>query len=413
MLRMEIEALSKLVAGRDAEMFAGDFAANLDSMRSEVAGRTVCVIGAGGTIGRATAEILLELKPARTLLVDVSENNLVDVTRRLRNRYSAGAPEFEAWALDFTGPSFSALLAKEQPEIILNFAAFKHVRSEKDALTLAEMLRVNVFGNLKLMDWARRNGKVHRVFCISTDKAACPANCMGASKKLMEQVLFARGTEGETKPAKFVTSTRFANVLFSDGSLPASFLQRLEQGQPLSGPSDVTRYFITMREAGMLCLLAAFHNESHELLVPRMGPAQLVDFVQICERLLEARGYEPKHYGEDTEAAFANLDNDVKQGKWPCLFTPGSTSGEKPFEEFTTEAEQQSPLQPYMDALVISSADHDDWGELRDKLARQMLAMGDSRWLGEARKVDVVEWLGSLVPGFSHCETGVSLDQII
>ncbi len=411
MLRMDMGALSKLVAGREAEMFAGDFSTHLDAMRGEVEGRTVCVIGAGGTIGRATAEVLLGLKPKRTLLVDVSENNLVEVTRRLRNCYSSNAPDFEAWPMDFTGPSFTALMAKEQPEIILNFAAFKHVRSEKDALTLAEMLRVNVFGNLKLMDRARKSGNVHRVFSISTDKAACPANCMGASKKLMEQVLFAQGA-GDP-PAKFVTSTRFANVLFSDGSLPASFLQRLEQGQPLAGPSDITRYFITMREAGMLCLLAAFHNVSHELLVPKMGQAQLVDFMQIAERLLESRGFEPKYYGEDTAAAFANLESDTKQGKWPCLFMPAATSGEKPFEEFTTEAEKQSRLQPYSDALAISVADCDEWGELQHRLGQKMLSLADSHWLEQATKAEVVEWLCGVVPTFSHLETGESLDRAI
>ena len=406
---MEWYAQADAVRAGRPELFVEDFAKHEERIRDELAGRTVCVIGAGGSIGRATAEMLLSQRPRRTLLVDVSENNLADVTRRLRNRFLPDPPEFEAWALDFTGAPFRALLDRERPEIILNFAAFKHVRSEKDQLTLAEMIRVNVLGNLALVRWAVASPP-HRLFVISTDKAANPVSCMGATKRLMEQVLFSAAGAGPPLRT-IVTSTRFANVLFSDGSLPASFVQRLEQRQPLAGPSDVKRYFITPREAARLCLLAACHPASGEFLVPRMGPESLLSFVEIAERFLGARGYVPRHYGADAQAAMANLERDAARGAWSCLFTPVATSGEKHAEEFTEAGETLSVAQPYTGIAAMLPKAPDDSAGLGRALDRLAADLADPRWLMAHGKPDVVQALADLVPSFRHVETGLSLDQ--
>ena len=401
--------LSHVMLGDRTPLFAADFAERSSRIRDELAGRTVMVIGAGGTIGRATAQVLLEQRPRRTLLVDVSENNLVEVTRTLRNAMPTDAPQFEAWALDFTGPAFEALLMRERPDIVLNFAAFKHVRSEKDALTVSEMLRVNVLGNLALLRWARENGPLHRIFVISTDKAVNPASVMGATKRLMERLLFSAAA-GDSA-ADFLTTTRFANVLFSDGSLTHSFLTRLAQRQPLAGPSDVERYFISPREAGMLCLLAACHSTSGELLVPNMREADLLHFPELAERLLAHHGLQPRDYGADSAAAFANLETDIAQGFWPCLFTPATTAGEKSFEEFVESGEADAAVQPYQDCRAIRPSDVPSWDELKAELSDLASRLGDAGWLAATEKQTLVALIAGMVPSFAHIETGSNLDQ--
>lgn len=400
---------SGVLAGR-AEFFKRDYAAHREQISEELRGRTVCVIGAGGSIGRATAEVLLEHGPRRTLLVDISENNLAEITRRLRNRFGSAAPDFESWALDYTREPFFNLLEREQPDVVLNFAAYKHVRSEKDHLTLAEMIRVNVLGNLALLRRAQEQ-PWRRFFVISTDKAAHPASCMGASKRLMEALIFAAGA-ATPQAAQFITSTRFANVLFSDGSLPASFIQRLEQRQPLAGPTELQRYFITPREAARLCLLAACHPASGEFLVPRMRPADMLTFPDIAERFLGLHGLRARHYG-DPAAAQANLERDAAEGFWPCVFLPPTTSGEKPFEEFVEPGEQLSPSQPYAEIDAVVGAQSAELAGISRHCDEFQQWSKDAAWLRTHVKADVVAWLNHFVPGFQHIETQHNLDRVI
>lgn len=408
---MDIDTLARQVLADRTELFGADFEARREALAEQVAGRTVLVIGAGGSIGRATARALLDLRPRRTLLVDISENGLTAVTRLLRNLYPEGAPEFEAWALDFTSPAFTALLDREQPDVILNFAALKHVRSEKDALTLAGMYRVNVLANLALLRWARERGGVARVFSISTDKAANPASAMGATKRMMEQLLFSAAAAGAF--AERITSTRFANVLFSDGSLPQGFLDRMDCGHPLAGPSDVRRYFITPPEAARLCLLAAFHPRNAQFLVPKMREEDMLSFVTIAERLLSIRGYKPRHYGADMPAAFKNLQDDIAEGYWPCLFTPASTSGEKLYEEFREDAEVPAKDQPYSDIEAVEPAGTPGWDELAAAHGELARKIGDPLWLAAADKGELTEAFAGLVPSFRHREAGANLDQLV
>lgn len=408
---MDLHTLAQAVLDGRQELFAHDYREHHSRLRSELCDKTICVIGAGGSIGRATAEALLEQRPKRTLLVDISENNLAEITRRLRNHLGTGVANFEAWALDYTREPFYALLEREKPDIILNFAAYKHVRSEKDHLTLAEMLRVNVVGNLQLLKWAQQH-PLHRFFVISTDKSANPVSCMGASKRLMEQLIFAAASS-TPGPAQVITSTRFANVLFSDGSLPASFVMRFEQHQPLAGPSDVLRYFISPQEAARLCLIAACHANTSEVLVPRMPQSDLTSFVDIAERFLRLQGFTPKHYGADTETALANLEADRSAGHWPCLFTPVATSGEKDTEEFTENSEAVAAQQPYSEIACIVPPVLRDWGEIASQISSFSANLNDGSWLRRSGKADVVAWLSSLLPSFRHLETMASLDQKI
>ena len=402
---------SQILHDRD-ELFVRDFAQHQTHLHKLLAGRRVMVIGAAGSIGRATAEILLGCRPAATQLIDLSENNLAELTRHLRNSFPQDPPEFDCWALDFTGVPFRALLEESRPDIILNFAAFKHVRSEKDQYTIAEMLRVNVLGNLQLLEWCRESGAERRLFVISTDKAVNPVSCMGASKRLMERLLLSAAQDDDFS-STCITSTRFANVLFSDGSLPQSFLARMEQGQPLAGPDDIERYFITPREAGMLCLLAACHDTTGEILIPNMRPADLMKFDEIARRLLQLRGYRMKNYGTDSRAAFENFAADVAQGDYPCLFAPSTTSGEKGYEEFVENGELQPDLQPYEEISVLCSDPACTYAQLRTALTALQRDLKDASGLRSGGKSAIVADIAELVPSFRHVETGFNLDRSI
>jgi FlaA1/EpsC-like NDP-sugar epimerase len=200
-------------------------------------------------------------------------------------------------------------------------------------------------------------------------------------------------------------------VLFSDGSLPASFIERLEQRQPLAGPSDVERYFMTFEEAARLCLLAASHPVSGEILVPRMGPADRLRFDTIAERLLGAQGLRAKHYGTDATAAIANLEADESAGQWPCLFSPSTTSGEKEAEEFQADGDTVSAAQPYAQLQVLRPAAVQSLDQLERELNALARELADFNWLMDHSKADLVSTLSRLVPGFRHHETGASLDQ--
>jgi FlaA1/EpsC-like NDP-sugar epimerase len=228
----------------------------------------------------------------------------------------------------------------------------------------------------------------------------------------MEHLLFA-SVEASRVPAEFVTSTRFANVLFSDGSLTASFIARLAQRQPLAGPSDIRRYFISPRESALLCLLAACHEQSTQLLVPRMKESDLLSFNLLAERFLAAQGFQAKHYKENLAEAFANLEDDASRGEWPCVFTPSATSGEKPAEEFVEEGEPTADEQPYTEVLCLSAQTDLAWTTLGDVLDRLSRRLADPGWLRTADKHDLVEQLIQLVPSFQHLERGTNLDHVV
>lgn len=408
---MDASQLAARILSDRSPLFAADFEQQLPRLRGMLADRKVMVIGAGGSIGRATAHVLLGCRPRRTMLVDISENNLAEVTRQLRNRFHADPPDFDSWSLDYSSVPFLAMLEENDPDIILNFAAFKHVRSEKDQYTIAEMLRVNTLGNLALLNWLRgRDGR--RLFVISTDKAVNPVSCMGASKRLMERLLFSAATD-PAFAGLTLTTTRFANVLFSDGSLPHSFLLRMEQGQPLAGPDDIERYFITPEEAGRLCLLAACHEPGGEILVPAMRPADLMKFDEIARRLLELKGLRYRNFGSDSEAAFGQFNACLDAGEYPCLFSPSTTSGEKGYEEFVEAGERETAVQPYSDIRCIESPPGMGFGEIKGHLEELDSLIHDSGSLTGMGKQGMVGSIAQLVPSFRHIETGMSLDRRI
>jgi FlaA1/EpsC-like NDP-sugar epimerase len=393
-------SLESAVVGRDASFLAEDYLRCRPQIEAAVAGRRVLVVGGAGSIGAMAAELLCAFQPAALHVLDVNENGLAELVRDLRSRGLA-PEELRALPLDYGSPVVERLL-RESPryDVVMNFAALKHVRSEKDVYSLLQMIDTNVVKHATFLGWLARSGHTGRYFAVSTDKAANPTSLMGASKRLMEDVVFAG-------PAAVTTSARFANVAFSNGSLLQSFLLRLAKRQPLAVPRETRRYFISVREAAEICLLATAVAPSGHVLVPRLDPeTDLQPLERIAAATLGHFGFEPALY-EDVADALARVPEDMAAGRYPLVLTPLDTSGEKPYEEFWGEDESAREV----GLKHLLAVEHVPPPAEALSAALRRLAGLVAEPTRAADKADVVETIGSVVPTFRHRETGRSLDD--
>ena len=387
------------IIGRPRALFADD-APKLAAVDAMIAGRRVLVVGGAGSIGREVVAEVFRRRPAVLHVVDISENSLVELVRTVRSDQGYTDGEVRFLPLDIGGLEARAFL-DSQPgyDFVLNFAAMKHVRSEKDEFSLMRMVRTNV---LDTLDTLRRAGGVTKYFAVSTDKAQAPANLMGATKRIMEDVVFARA--GGVP----VSTARFANVAFSDGSLLHGFRQRLQLHQPISAPADIRRYFVTGEEAGQLCLASIGLGRDREIFFPKLDPAaDLLSFADIAVRFVEAHGYAPALVDSEDEAR-GRAGELIAAGRWPCYFFSSDTSGEKPFEEFhapTDDVDWDSFADigvirvPAPDAKVVARVD-------------AFLGKVDQlRAAGTWSKAALVEAIACACPDLAHVETGRTLDN--
>ena len=393
--------ISSAVTGRRSSLFGDDLAAHESQLRAGIEGKSVLVIGGAGTIGSSFIRALLPFHPARLVVVDISENGLTELTRDLRSTAGQYVPaDFLTYPISFGDAVFVRMLRAEGPfDIVAHFAAHKHVRSEKDRYSIEAMLENNVLSTARLLDLLLESPPEH-FFCVSTDKAANPANVMGASKKLMEEAVLAYAAE---LPA---TTARFANVAFSNGSLPAGFLERLAKHQPLSAPSDVLRYFVSPEESGQLCLLACITGEPGDIFFPRLEQPQMLTFSSIADALLQRLGYEAVQCASEDEARALAASLGPEDTRWPVYYFTSDTSGEKGFEEFYTNTETVD-WERFTALGVVK-------GRTSQNVAGIRQLGSDLRGLfaqPELSKEEIVAVLTRLVPTFHHVETGRSLDQ--
>ena len=237
-------------------------------------------------------------------------------------------------------------------------------------------------------------------FCVSTDKAANPVNIMGASKRVMEDLIFSYSDKFPVKTA------RFANVAFSNGSLPAGFISRIQKLQPLSAPLDIKRYFVSPIESGEICVLSCILGNNREIFYPKLKEAQMMSFDKIAEDLLHTYGFNVCYCDSDEDAIdkAENLKNGSKE--YPVHFSKSDTSGEKSFEEFVTDTEE-SDLNRFSSLGVIINKPIPDKKSV-DNLIYKLNNAFDK---AETTKEEVVEILREYLPNFSHIETGKSLDS--
>ncbi|WP_018701286.1 polysaccharide biosynthesis protein [Amorphus coralli] len=399
-----IESLTAAVIGRDTSIFSEDVRSFDGPLREAVSGKRVLVIGGGGTIGSITTELLVELAPRALHVVDLSENYLAELVRTIRNQSNTvDRVDLRTLPIDFGGPIMKRFLFEEDPfDVVLNFAALKHVRSEKDVFSLLQMLDTNVVRQLRFKRWLAERGGVSRYFAVSTDKAANPTSLMGASKRLMEDVLFDTAQD----EGIVTTSARFANVAFSNGSLLQAFPVRLESRHPLAAPRDTRRYFVSRQEAGEICMLAALCGDDQKIYFPDLNPETELRLLEdVALRVLEHKGFEAVVF-DDPDAARDAVANLSAEGKWPLLLTPLDTSGEKPYEEFLGrgEAECDSSFASLKALRHAKSALRN--GAVVDQFETLLTNAAD-----RTTKADIVDVIASAVPNLQHIETGRSLDQ--
>ncbi len=393
--------ISQNITGRKESLFTEDIKKNQKLLASKIDGKSVLVIGGAGTIGSSYIKALLHFKPSKLYVVDINENGLTELTRDLRSSSIYNVPiEYKTYPINFGDTVFEKIIRQKGPfDIVANFAAHKHVRSEKDHFSIEAMIHNNVIRAKHLLDLLIEFPPEH-FFCVSTDKAANPVNVMGASKKLMEEVILAYSAKIP------ITTARFANVAFSNGSLLFGFMERMLKRQPLSSPNDVRRYFVSPKESGQLCMLACLLGESGDIFFPKLKQDEMKTFSEIADLFLAEHGCKPVYCATEDEAKQKAEQRPKHSTDYPVYYFATNTSGEKSFEEFYTEKEELD-MSAFAQLGVIKNAEKRNLGDIEiifQKLNQLFKQENIS-------KQEIIALLSDFIPNFEHIEKGKNLDQ--
>ena len=393
--------ISEHITGRASSMFAQDINNNEKILLERIQGKSVLVIGGAGTIGSSYIRAILKFSPKEVFVVDINENGLTELVRDCRSNVDIKMPPvFLTYPLSFSDPVFEKIFRQHgRFDIVANFAAHKHVRSEKDHFSIEAMVQNNVIKAKALLDLLVDFPPSH-FFCVSTDKAANPVNVMGASKKLMEEVIMAYSLKIP------ITTARFANVAFSNGSLLFGFLERLMKNQPISAPNDVKRYFVSPNESGEICMLACILGNTGEVFFPKLKESSMKTFSEIADKFIAEFGLTPKQCNSEEEAKKEAKFFSADSLEYPVHYFVSDTSGEKSFEEFFTETEEIDN-DTFIQLGIVKNTSKKSI-QFIDEMVEKLEAVFMEK---ELNKQSLVNILQSFIPNFSHIETGKSLDQ--
>ena len=392
--------ISKYVTERDSSLFARDIQNNFDALTKAIKDKTMLVIGGAGSIGSSFIKACLPFKPKSLVVVDINENGLAELTRDLRSTKGMYMPEdYIPYPINYAQPVFEKMFrARGGFDIVANFSAHKHVRSEKDIYSIEALLQNNVLNAKKLLDLLEEFPP-QAYFCVSTDKAANPVNIMGASKRVMEDVIFSYSDKFPVKTA------RFANVAFSNGSLPAGFIERVNKLQPISAPSDVRRYFVSPAESGQICMLACMLGKNREIYFPKLEERKMKTFSSIATDFLHENGYEVLECNSDQEAI--DKAEDLKKGskKYPVHYFGSDTTGEKAYEGFYTDKETLVMDKFESLGIIKNPVNYDE-----SKLAHFTETIANMKKKGVWSRGELIDLFNWMIPNFNHKETGKFLD---
>lgn len=394
--------IKKNIIKRNESLFTQDLKANEKILKTEIKDKKVLVIGGAGTIGSSFIRALLNYNPGLLIVVDTNENGLTELTRKLRSDLKVQLPDnYLTYPMSFASETFNKILNKYDFDIVANFAAHKHVRSEKDIISIESMIENNVFSANTLLKKLSLNPPKH-FFCVSTDKAANPVNVMGGSKKLMENLIMSYAAYFK------ITTARFANVAFSNGSLLDGYINRLMQRQPISCPTDVKRFFVSPEESGHICLLACILGNSGDIFFPKLDENQLVNFKDITEDFFKFLGIKIEYCDSENDAKRISANNKETEnfGSYPVYFFQSDTSGEKLYEEFY-EKKDILDLTSFQELGVITNSPKPKKEEVEEDILKLKQVFRNK----SADKSAVVAAMSSIITGFKHIETGKSLDQ--
>lgn len=392
--------IKKYVTKRENSFFENDLINNEEKLTKEIKGKSILVVGGAGTIGSSFIKVSLRYHPSKLVVVDTNENGLTELTRTLRSDSKIIVPEsYLTYPMSFNSNVFYKMFESHGTfDIVANFAAHKHVRSEKDSFSIEAMIKNNVLDAKNLLDYLKIKKPSH-FFCVSTDKAANPVNVMGASKKLMENVIMSY-----SKDLK-ITTARFANVAFSNGSLLYGYIERLLQRQPISCPSDVKRFFVSPEESGEICLLTCILGNSGDIYFPKLNENQLVNFKSITEDFFYYLDKEVQICKSEEKAKkiALNLSNN---SSYPIYFFKTDTSGEKLYEEFYT-SEDEVDFNLYESIGVVTNSLKPSFSEIEITIKE----IENLFRIESYKKEDIIKIMNKILPNFNHIETGKSLDQ--
>ncbi|MDB9874311.1 UDP-N-acetylglucosamine 4,6-dehydratase [Flavobacteriaceae bacterium] len=388
------------ITKRDVSMFQSDIENFNTQLTIEIASKSVLVIGGAGTIGSSFIKALLKFKPAKLIVVDTNENGLTELTRDLRSEHGQYIPStFLTYPMNFGDSVFEKMFLKHAPfDIVANFAAHKHVRSEKDQFSIEAMITNNVFKANAFLDLLLKHKPKH-FFCVSTDKAANPVNVMGASKKLMEELILSY-----TDQIK-ITTARFANVAFSNGSLLAGYIDRIFKKQPISCPEDVKRFFVSPEESGQICLLACILGSSGDIFFPKLESHMMINFKDITLNFFKTMGVKVIQCNSDEEAR-QGMETCLKDKTYPVYFFKSDTSGEKLHEEFYTK-DDTLELDKFKSLGVIKNTSKPSRKNIQQCMSSLKTLMDDPNY----SKASIIFVMKEFIPDFDHMETGKNLDQ--
>lgn len=393
--------ISDYVTFRQKSMFLTDIENNSEELRNEVEGKSLCVIGGAGSIGSSFIRAILPFRPSKLVVIDLNENGLAELTRDLRSTYGLYVPdEYRTYTLNFADPIFARIFREEKGfDIVANFSAHKHVRSEKDKYSVQALIENNDIKAKKFMDLLCEFPPKH-FFCVSTDKAANPVNIMGASKRVMEDMVMAYSDRFP------VTTARFANVAFSNGSLPDGWISRLMKRQPIASPTDVKRYFVSPEESGQICMLACILGNSGEVFFPKLGEDQMITFSSFCEKFIETAGYNGHICISDAEAKSFAHERKEEDKDYPVVYFESDTTGEKSYEEFYVPGEKIN-MDRFSALGVIEETRRRNMNEVDSFFKELEYIFAKDNFT----KAEIVEALKLFLPNFEHEEKGKNLDQ--
>lgn len=393
--------IDEYITLRKVSLFYKDIEDNKDTLSKEIRDKKVCVIGGAGSIGSSFIKAILRFEPKSVIVVDLNENGLAELVRDIRSTDGLFCPdEFRCYTLNFADPIFERILREEKGfDIVANFSAHKHVRSEKDKYSVQALIENNDIKAKKLMDLLVEYPPKH-FFCVSTDKAANPVNIMGASKRIMEDLVMAYNKYFK------VTTARFANVAFSNGSLPDGWLHRLQKKQPLAAPNDVKRYFVSPEESGQICMLACILGKPGEIFFPKLGEEQMLTFSSICDSFVKSEGFNKIECKSDAEAKEYAAKMSYESDTYPVVYFKSDTTGEKAFEEFYIPGEKVN-MNRFISLGVVEETKNRSMDEV-NIFFEELESIFETP---SFTKEDVVLAIKRFIPNFEHEEKGKNLDQ--